>query len=136
MFTMLCYFHCTTCESAVHISPPSWTSLLPDHPTPLGHHRAPSWAPHAIEQLPTSIYFTHGKKTLLFNSTKCYHDVFQSFPPRPEENILIPKQNAVVSLWGPGKIYQVAMGWEEPLVHRGTWTPGFPEPKQPRSTWT
>ena len=76
------------------------------------------------------------EKTLLFNSTKCYHDVFQSFPPRPEENILIPKQNAVVSLWGPGKIYQVAMGWEEPLVHRGTWTPGFPEPKQPRSTWT
>ena len=80
---MLCYFHCTTRESAVriHISPPSWTSLLPDHPTPLGHHRAPSWAPHAIEQLPTSIYFTHGKKTLLFNSTKCYHDVFQRFPP-------------------------------------------------------
>ena len=25
-----------------HTSPPSWTSL--PHPTPLGHHRAPSWA--------------------------------------------------------------------------------------------
>ena len=26
-------------------SPPFWTSLQPSHPTPLGHHRAPSWNP-------------------------------------------------------------------------------------------
>ena len=29
------------------------------YPMPLGHHSVPSWAPCAIEQLPTS-YFTHG----------------------------------------------------------------------------
>ena len=35
-------------ESAIyiHIAPSSWASLWPlPHPTPLGHHRAPSWAP-------------------------------------------------------------------------------------------
>ena len=39
-------------ESAacIHIPPPSWTSLPPNpHATPLGHHRAPSWAPCALE---------------------------------------------------------------------------------------
>ena len=46
-------------ESAlcIPISPPSWTSLLPNSPPPpphLGHHRAPSWAPCAIQQVPTS----------------------------------------------------------------------------------
>ena len=30
---------------------------LPHHPTPLGHHRAPSWAPWARKQLPTSYLF-------------------------------------------------------------------------------
>ena len=46
----------------IHISFPSWTSLPPPptYPTPLGHHRALSWAPCAIQQLPTS-YFTHGQ---------------------------------------------------------------------------
>ena len=35
------------CESAisVYISPPSWASLPHPHPTHLGHHRAPGWAP-------------------------------------------------------------------------------------------
>ena len=38
--------------------PPSWTSLpsIP-HPTPLGHHRAPGWAPYGIQQLLTSHLF-------------------------------------------------------------------------------
>ena len=31
----------------------------PSHPTPLGHHRATSWAPCAIQHLPTSYTFTH-----------------------------------------------------------------------------
>ena len=45
-------------ESAtcIHISPPSWTSPSP-HPTLLGHHRARSWAPCAIQQLPASYPF-------------------------------------------------------------------------------
>ena len=45
---------------SIHISPPSWTSLL-GHPlphlTPLGHHTAPSWAPWAVHQVPTSYLF-------------------------------------------------------------------------------
>ena len=43
----------------IHISPPSRTSLVPP-PTPLGHHRAPSRAPCALQLFPTCIYFTHG----------------------------------------------------------------------------
>ena len=47
-FTMLCWFAVQQHESAIstHISPPSWASLPPlPHSTPLGHHRAPRWAP-------------------------------------------------------------------------------------------
>ena len=38
----------------IHASPPSWASLPPPYPTPLGHHKSQSWAPHTIQQLPTS----------------------------------------------------------------------------------
>ena len=35
--------------------PISWASLQPQpHPTPLGHHGAPSWDPCAMQQVPTS----------------------------------------------------------------------------------
>ena len=44
-------------SSSIHISPPSGASLPPPHPSPLGHHRAPRWVPHAIEQLPVSYLF-------------------------------------------------------------------------------
>ena len=46
-------FCCTTTwiRYNIHISPPSWASLPPPYPT---HHRSQSWAPHAIQQLPTS----------------------------------------------------------------------------------
>ena len=38
-----------------HTSPPSQTSLPSySHPTSQGHHRASSWAPCAIQQIPTS----------------------------------------------------------------------------------
>ena len=41
-----------------HISPPFWTSLhYSPHPTPLGHHRAPSWLPCAIQNLPLAAKF-------------------------------------------------------------------------------
>ena len=42
-------------ESAtcIAISPPCWASL-PPHPTPLGHPRALSWAPYAVQRLPAS----------------------------------------------------------------------------------
>ena len=43
---------------SIHISPPSWASIPPaPHTTPLGHHRAPSWAPCIIQQVPTSYLF-------------------------------------------------------------------------------
>ena len=46
-------FCCTTTWiSHIHISPLSWASL--PHPTPLGHHRALSWAPCVIQQLSSS----------------------------------------------------------------------------------
>ena len=32
----------------IHISSPSWAILLSTHPIPLGHHRAPAWAPCVI----------------------------------------------------------------------------------------
>ena len=39
------------------IALPSWVYPLP-HPTPLGHHRAPGWAPCDMQLTPV-IYFTH-----------------------------------------------------------------------------
>ena len=43
-----------------HISPPSWTSVpLDPYPTPLGHHRAPSWPSSAIQQAPTKLSIAH-----------------------------------------------------------------------------
>ena len=43
-------FQWSESAACIHISPPLWTSLpwLPVSPTPLGHHRARSWAPCAI----------------------------------------------------------------------------------------
>ena len=47
------------CEScSTHISPSSWTSLPPPFLTPLGHQRAPSWAPCVLSLLPTSSLFS------------------------------------------------------------------------------
>ena len=54
-------------HACVPISHPSWTSLLPHlHPTPLGHHRAPSWVPCAIQPVTTSCLFCTWKFELLF----------------------------------------------------------------------
>ena len=52
-------FCCTTMwiSYSIHISFSSWSSLPPTHLTALGHHRALSWAPCAIQQLPTSYLF-------------------------------------------------------------------------------
>ena len=51
------------CESdrSIHIAPPSWASFsLSPHLTPLGHHRALSWAPCTIRSFPPALCFTHG----------------------------------------------------------------------------
>ena len=47
MFVSVC---CTTRISP--LSPYSWASLPLPHSIPLGHHRAPSWAPCALQRLP------------------------------------------------------------------------------------
>ena len=44
----------------LHISYPSWPCLPAPRPTPPGHHRALIWAPCNIQQVPTTICFTHG----------------------------------------------------------------------------
>ena len=44
----------------IYIFPPSWASFPPHHPTPLGHYKAPGWAPCVIQQLPLASYFTPG----------------------------------------------------------------------------
>ena len=54
--------------------PPSPPTL---HPTALGHHRAQSWGPCAIEQLPTSClcytrFCLHVSATLSTNPTLCH----------------------------------------------------------------
>ena len=47
------------CESAISIciNPLSFKPPSHPHPTPLGCHRAPGWAPCAIQQLPTRCLF-------------------------------------------------------------------------------
>ena len=41
----------------IHTSPPSWTSVTPTpHPTPLVHNRVLSWAPCAIQQVPSILH--------------------------------------------------------------------------------
>ena len=54
---IVCSMQWSESSLCTHISPPSWTFLPPLHPTPLGHHRALSWALCATEQLPTSCLF-------------------------------------------------------------------------------
>ena len=46
-------------QSAIcmHISPPSWSSLLPPHPSHLGHQRALNWASCVVWQVPTIFFF-------------------------------------------------------------------------------
>ena len=57
-FTMLCFCGTTKWISYTYTSLPSLLGLPPPpHPPHLGHHRAPSWAPCAIQQVPTSYLF-------------------------------------------------------------------------------
>jgi len=60
IIALQCCFYQSQSAIYIHISPPSWNSLPPiPYSTSLGHHRAPSWASCAIQQLPAN-YFTHG----------------------------------------------------------------------------
>ena len=50
------------------LGPPSH---LHPHPTPLGNHRAPSWAPCAIQQFPTQFSSVAQSCLILYNSMQC-----------------------------------------------------------------
>ena len=62
-------------ESAIciHISPPWLSPPAPNH-TPLDHHRAPSWAPCATQQLPTSCHVTHGSAHISVPLSQLIHN--------------------------------------------------------------
>ena len=44
----------------IYIPPSSAPLPLQSYPTPLGHHRAPSWAPSVNSSFPLATYCTHG----------------------------------------------------------------------------
>ena len=55
-----CVSFCCTITIYIHTHIPFLLSLpltVPPHPAPLGHHRAPSWVPCAIQLLATSCLF-------------------------------------------------------------------------------
>ena len=53
---VLCRTSMKTSHNFIYIYPlPLYPPPL--HSTPLGHHRAPGWAPYIIQQLPSSILF-------------------------------------------------------------------------------
>ena len=75
----------------IHIAPPSWAFIPSSHPSPLGHHRVPSWAPCVIQQLLNWILkkiiqisvnlndkFTHEQNTSIV--MLCYAKSLQSCP--------------------------------------------------------
>ena len=48
------------CESVITVyTPPSWAPPHRPHCTPLGHYRAPGWAPCVISSFPLAVCSTH-----------------------------------------------------------------------------
>ena len=123
----------------VHIYPLPLEPPSHPHPylTPLGHHRALSWAPYAIQKLPTS-YFTHGSVHIFSSALSyvwllaalwtiarqaprpwdfsgkhtgvgCYFLLEESFRPRDWSRI------SCISCIGRQILYQCAT-WEAPIV--------------------
>ena len=56
------------------------------HPTPLGHHRAPGWAPCVIQQLPTS-YLFYTRSYIYVSATFSIHPAL-SFPCYVHKSVL------------------------------------------------
>ena len=61
-------------------SPSCWVSFPPHpHPSPLGLHRAPSWAPCAVQKLLAN-YFTHGSVSLSVRHSQFVPPAFPCLP--------------------------------------------------------
>ena len=82
---MLCFCCAMTWISYVHTYTPSFWDLLHTHGTHLGHQRMPSWAPCAIQQLPTRYLisvqfrsFTQSCPTLCDHMDNCHKPDFLS----------------------------------------------------------
>ena len=80
---MLCWFllHNNVDQLCVYICalPLQSPSYPHPHPTPLGHHRAPSWAPCAIRQSPTS-YLLYTWSCIYVNPNLPVHPVCPLLP--------------------------------------------------------
>ena len=57
-------------------------SFLNLPPTPLGHHRSPSWAPVLYTGFPLAIYFTHGIHICQCFSLNLSHPLLPSLCPQ------------------------------------------------------
>ena len=57
-------------------------SLAASHPTPLGHHRAPGWAPCVREQLLTSYLFYMVEHICLCYILHSFHSLLPSLCPQ------------------------------------------------------
>jgi len=66
---------------SVYTSIPSLLDFSPLHPTPLGHHRTPSWAPWTIQNVPTSYLFYTRQCTFIIPNLPVHPH--PSPPPRP-----------------------------------------------------
>ena len=120
---MLCYFllYNEVNQLCVYIyplplGPPC--HLTPPHPTHLGHHRAPSWAPWAIQQVPTSYLFYTWPCTYVNPNLPIHHTLHSPQPPCPH---LGPKSFSYTvmrsspsnrSFSSPGRNEHFSLCWE------------------------
>ena len=102
----------TNIPSVLRLQPPA-----PHHPTPLSHHRAPIWAPCAIQQLPISYLFYssvyiglprwHSGKESTRHCRRCKSSGFDPWVRK------IPWRKK----WQPTSILAWKIPWTEATIH-------------------
>ena len=80
------------------------------HPTPLGHHRAPSWTPRLYNSFPLALYVTHGSvhMSMLFS---------QFFPPSPSPTVSTSPLSTSVSLCLPSNSFTWTIFRDSAYMH-------------------